>query len=70
MPFCLHALGAETMEHVPTAVASKDLSTFDYVLVETRTIKGKVPRQWEETGKVCDFDWFKQCIVSASGVVV
>jgi len=53
------------MEHIPTPIAGKDLSGYDYVLVETRTTKGKVPHQWEQTGKVCDFDWFKQCIVSS-----
>jgi hypothetical protein len=56
------------MDHTPTLTAGKDLAAFDYVLVETRTIKGKIPSQWERTGKVCDFDWFKQCIVSLNSM--
>ena len=64
MPFCLHALGAVSLEQTNQASANKDLKPYDYVIVEDRVGNLKIPAVWGQSGNVCNFIWLKQCIVS------
>lgn len=69
MPFCLHALGAASMDKIHKFEGHRDFSNYDYLLIEDREIKVKVPQNWMKTHKVCNFIWLKQCIVSTRCVL-
>jgi hypothetical protein len=61
-------MGAASLDQVNSASAVKSLDGYDYILIEDRMSARPNPGAWEETGKLCNFLWLKQCIVSGSHV--
>lgn len=62
VPFCLHALGAVSLEQSHIAAPGRDLTGYDYVVVEDRGSLS-IPPVWLKSGKVCNVIWLKQCLV-------
>ncbi|ORX33535.1 hypothetical protein BD324DRAFT_278263, partial [Kockovaella imperatae] len=66
VPFCLSAMGASNLKSIVSTSTIVNLSSYDIVLIESRCPGQIIPELWKSSGKLCNFGWLKQCIISGA----
>lgn len=64
VPFCLHALGAESCRAVDTIDRYMSLDEFDFILFEHRENKPALPASVRDDPRTVSTAWLKECLVS------
>ncbi|ORY21464.1 hypothetical protein BCR39DRAFT_553543 [Naematelia encephala] len=68
VPFCLHALGAASIETCLMLDRNAKLDVYDYIIIEDRDKSQKVGKEVAASGRMCNFLWLKQCLIMGAAL--